>query len=68
MRVEIKPIPKEMADDVFKVLLKPENRFLIRPVFEALHYPAPWLGWVPMLCEIARDVQKAQKEKINATP
>lgn len=30
---------------------------LVRALFEARFYPAPWLGWVPMLCELLKGVK-----------
>ena len=35
------------------------NPALVRAIFEAAFYPAPWMGWVPMACEIMRMKGKA---------
>lgn len=50
---------KKKADEVWCALVG--RPVAVRAIFEAYHYSAPWLGWVPMLCEILRDVQTGHK-------
>jgi hypothetical protein len=53
-------------DKVFKALLGCPD--LVRRLFEKDYYPAPWMGWVPMLCMICRDLPKASEEKGDTGP
>jgi hypothetical protein len=46
------------ADRVFAVLK--DQPYVVRSLFTAYHYDAPWMGWLPMLCEICRDVRKGE--------
>lgn len=51
-----------IEDRVWRLLVQDPE--VIRSIFEAYHYKAPWMGWAPMLCEICRQVKaKATKER-----
>lgn len=55
--------PKELSDEVFKLLmLRPH---LVRPIYEAMFGPVPYLGLVPMLFEIMRRLQTIQRERLK---
>lgn len=49
-----------IEDRAWKLLV--QDTPVIRAIFEIYRYPAPWMGWAPMLCEITKDVSAWAKK------